>query len=41
VHLVQAIPRALGTVIPGTAHLPNLEQPEAFNGHLKAFLDGF
>ena len=31
VHLVQAIPRALGTVIPGTAHLPNLEQPEAFN----------
>jgi pimeloyl-ACP methyl ester carboxylesterase len=38
---VQAIPRALGTVIPGTAHLPNLEQPEAFNGHLKAFLDGF
>jgi len=40
VHLVQAIPRALGTVIPGTAHLPNLEQPEAFNRHLKAFLDG-
>ncbi|HMA15147.1 MAG TPA: alpha/beta hydrolase [Kiloniellaceae bacterium] len=40
VHLVQAIPRALGTVVPGTAHLPNLEQPEAFNRHLRAFLDG-
>ncbi|GAB4362769.1 MAG: alpha/beta hydrolase [Kiloniellaceae bacterium] len=40
VHLVQAMPQALGTVIPGTAHLPNLEQPEAFNRHLKAFLDG-
>ncbi|MGF1595298.1 MAG: alpha/beta fold hydrolase [Kiloniellaceae bacterium] len=40
VHLVQAIPRALGTVIPGTAHLPSLEQPAAFNRHLKAFLDG-
>jgi len=40
VHLVQAIPRALGTVIPGTAHLPNLEQPEAFNRHLAAFLEG-
>jgi pimeloyl-ACP methyl ester carboxylesterase len=40
VHLVQAIPRALGTVVPGTAHLPNLEQPEAVNRHLRAFLDG-
>ncbi len=40
VHLVQAMPQALGSVIPGTAHLPNLEQPEAFNRHLKAFLDG-
>ena len=40
VHLVQAIPRALGTVIPGAAHLPSLEQPAAFNRHLKAFLDG-
>lgn len=40
VHLVQAIPRALGTVIPGTAHLPSLEQPEVFNRHLKSFLDG-
>ncbi len=25
-------------VIPGTAHLPSLEQPEAFNTELKAFL---
>jgi pimeloyl-ACP methyl ester carboxylesterase len=40
VHLVQAIPRALGTVIPGAAHLPCLEQPAVFNRHLKAFLDG-
>ena len=40
VHLVQAIPRALGTVVPGAAHLPGLEQPEAFNRHLRAFLDG-
>ncbi|MEQ8357432.1 MAG: alpha/beta hydrolase [Kiloniellaceae bacterium] len=40
VHLVQAMPQALGTVIPGTAHLPNLEQPEAFNAQLRAFLDG-
>ncbi|MGD1878837.1 MAG: alpha/beta fold hydrolase [Kiloniellaceae bacterium] len=40
VHLVQAMPQALGSVIPGTAHLPNLEQPDVFNGHLNAFLDG-
>lgn len=40
VHLVQAIPRALGTVIPNTAHLPNLEQPEAFNSQLRNFLGG-
>lgn len=40
VHLVQAIPRALGTVVPGTAHLPCLEQPAVFNRHLRAFLDG-
>src|SRR3546814_19859049 len=36
VHLVQAIPRALGTVVSGTAHLPHLEQPEAFNRHLRS-----
>lgn len=38
-HLVQAIPQAVGNVIPGTAHLPNLEQPEVFNRHLQSFLD--
>ncbi|NIA71743.1 alpha/beta hydrolase [Pelagibius litoralis] len=40
VHVVQAMPQALGTVIPGTAHLPNMEQPETFNGHLREFLEG-
>lgn len=39
-HLVQALPQALGTVIAGTAHLPNLEQPALFNHHLAMFLDG-
>lgn len=39
VHLVQAMPQATGTVIPGTAHLPNLEQPEVFNRHLQDFLE--
>lgn len=39
-HLVQAIPQALGTVMPGTAHLPNLEQPALFNHHLSEFLEG-
>lgn len=28
-------------VIPGAGHLPNLEQPEAFNGVLASFLDTF
>ena len=40
VHLVQAMPQALGTVIAGTAHLPNLEQPALFNHHLEEFLEG-
>ncbi|MEA3335335.1 MAG: hypothetical protein U9R25_05455 [Chloroflexota bacterium] len=26
--------------IPGTAHLPNMEQPEVFNQHLQEFLNG-
>jgi len=39
VHLVQAMPQARGKVIPGTAHLPSLEQPAVFNRHLKDFLD--
>ena len=40
VHLVQAMPQALGTIMAGTAHLPNLEQPALFNHHLQAFLEG-
>ncbi len=40
VHLVQAMPQATGNVIPGTAHLPNLEQPEVFNDRLRDFLEG-
>ncbi len=40
VHLVQAMPQALGSVIPGTAHLPNMEKPEVFNDHLRDFLEG-
>lgn len=40
VHLVQAMPQALGTVMAGTAHLPNLEQPALFNHHLEEFLEG-
>ncbi len=40
VHLVQAMPQALGSVIPGTAHLPNMEQPEVFNTQLREFLEG-
>ncbi len=40
VHLVQAMPQALGTVMAGTAHLPNLEQPALFNHHLREFLEG-
>jgi pimeloyl-ACP methyl ester carboxylesterase len=39
-HLVQAMPQALGGVMAGTAHLPNLEQPDVFNRHLQNFLDG-
>lgn len=30
-HLAATIPGARALVIPGTAHLPNLEQPDAFN----------
>jgi pimeloyl-ACP methyl ester carboxylesterase len=26
-------------VMPGTAHLPNMEFPKAFNAHVQAFLD--
>jgi len=40
-HLVQAMPRAVGSAIPGSAHLPNLEQPDVFNRHLQTFLVTF
>jgi pimeloyl-ACP methyl ester carboxylesterase len=36
--LVEAIPAAQGMVIPGTAHLPPLEQPEVVNRLLREFL---
>ena len=37
-YLVDNIPDAKGQEIPGTAHLPNLEQPAIFNKLLRAFL---
>ena len=37
-HLRDTIPVARYAEIPGTAHLPSLEQPEAFNRLLAAFL---
>lgn len=37
-YLIDTIPNAGGEEIPGTAHLPNLEQPETINGLLRAFL---
>ncbi|WP_424952871.1 alpha/beta fold hydrolase [Deinococcus sp.] len=36
--VAQTIPGAQHQVITGTAHLPNLEQPDTFNAHLKQFL---
>lgn len=38
--LVGTIPDARGVEIPGTAHLPSLEQPERVNELLRGFLDG-
>jgi len=37
--LAAALPRARLVVIPGAAHVVNLERPEAFNAALLAFLD--
>jgi pimeloyl-ACP methyl ester carboxylesterase len=34
------IPGARKIVMPGTAHLPNLEFPKEFNAHVQEFLDG-
>jgi pimeloyl-ACP methyl ester carboxylesterase len=36
--LAEAIPHARHAVIPNTAHLPNLEQPEIFNRLVLDFL---
>ena len=36
--LVETIPNARGAVIPGTAHLPAMEQPEIVNRLLREFL---
>jgi len=33
------IPGARKVVMPGTAHLPNMEFPKEFNAHVQAFLD--
>ena len=38
--IVAAVSKSQTVVINGTAHLPNLEQPAAFNRHLQSFLDG-
>ncbi|MEO1373402.1 MAG: hypothetical protein AAFW70_03565 [Cyanobacteria bacterium J06635_10] len=37
-YLVKTIPDAWGEEIPGTAHLPNLEQPHIINKLLRDFL---
>ena len=37
--MAQQLPNARLAVIPDAGHLSNLEQPEAFNAELKAFLD--
>jgi pimeloyl-ACP methyl ester carboxylesterase len=36
-HLAAVVPAARSRVLPGAAHLPNLEQPAAFNGWLLEF----
>lgn len=38
--LAEHIPGARKIVMPGTAHLPNMEQPEEFNRHVLTFLSG-
>jgi pimeloyl-ACP methyl ester carboxylesterase len=38
--LAAGIPGARHAVLPGTAHLPNLEQPEEFNQIVLEFLSG-
>jgi pimeloyl-ACP methyl ester carboxylesterase len=36
--LYQALPDVRCSILPGTAHLPSLEQPAAFNAILLEFL---
>ena len=38
-YLARTLPDARMAEMPGTAHLPNMEQPERFNGLLRSFLD--
>ena len=38
--LVQGIPLATLSVIEDAGHMPNLEQPEAFNSAVSAWLNG-
>ncbi|MBP6015179.1 MAG: alpha/beta fold hydrolase [Candidatus Promineofilum sp.] len=38
--LATELPDARKIVMSGAAHLPNMEQPEAYNRHLRAFLGG-
>ncbi len=38
-HLAKTVPNARAVEMPGTAHLPSLEQPERFNRDLLAFLE--
>lgn len=37
--MVSNIPSARKVVMPGTAHLPNMEFPDEFNAHVQEFLD--
>jgi pimeloyl-ACP methyl ester carboxylesterase len=38
-HMATQLPRVQTEIMPGTAHLPNLEQPERFNHALRRFFD--
>ena len=38
-HLARMLPNARSVEFPGTAHLPNLEEPALFNEHLLTFLE--
>jgi pimeloyl-ACP methyl ester carboxylesterase len=40
-HLAAGLPNARRVVLSGAAHLPNMEQPTAYNRLVKAFLAGF